>query len=314
MFVDQGERVGDSEHYGLREEIRVVAVGGAARRTLEFLERQRLDPRLAIVAGADTEALAGKLCSADLVFVIACLGGETGSTAVPAVAALARRMGALTIAIVTMPPHEDGEHRTRVARLALRELIQHADTTLVIDADALPATSGADRFEAVHARVELILRAVSDCAVEPSVVSICFSDLVETFRGPGRIGRVGVGASEGEDGVSRALELARSDARLGKVSFRDASTMLVHITGGQGLTIDQFDETMDCIASEADDEARWATGLFFAEEQVHSFVRVVLMPLYATFRAQTPEHREAGGVPLASTRRTSRGFGLRSCF
>jgi len=128
-------------------------------------------------------------------------------------------MGALAIAIVTMPPPDEGEHRTRVARLALRELIPYADTTLVIDADAPGTAAAIDSLAAVHARVELILRAVSDCAIVPSVVSICFGDLVEIFRGPGRIGRVGVGESEGEQAASRALALAHAERAARRRSF-----------------------------------------------------------------------------------------------
>ncbi len=201
---------------------------------------------------------------ADLVFVTAGMGGGTGTGAAPIVAEIARDLGALTIGIVTRPFAFEGKKRERAAQQGMAELRRCVDTMIVVPNDRLLAVvpKGTSFRDALKKADEVLLHAtqgISDLISVTGDVNVDFADVrtVMASRGPALMGS---GFGEGENRAEVAAKSAISSPLLDDVSIAGARGVLINITGGLDLGIDEVTTVSSIIQSEAGDDAEIIFG------------------------------------------------------
>ncbi|MEM7417066.1 MAG: cell division protein FtsZ [Gemmatimonadota bacterium] len=204
------------------------------------------------------------LDGADLVFVTAGMGGGTGTGAAPMVAEIARDMGALTIGVVTKPFSFEGKKRGRQAQQGLAELRRAVDTMIVVPNDRLMAVvpKGTSFKDALKKADEVLLNAtqgISDLIRVTGEVNVDFADVrtVMSARGPALMGS---GFGEGDNRAQEAAQEAISSPLLDDVSISGAKGVLINITGGMDLAIDEVTTISSIIQEEAGDEAEIIFG------------------------------------------------------
>jgi len=210
------------------------------------------------------EEIRRALEGADLVFIAAGMGGGTGTGAAPLVGEIARGMGALTIAIVTRPFSFEGKKRARQADQGLAELRRTVDTMIIVPNDRILAVvpKGTTFKDALKKADEVLLHAtqgISDLIRVSGEVNVDFADVrtIMACRGPALMGS---GFGEGDNRAMEAAQEAISSPLLDNVSIRGAKGVLLNITGGMDLAIDEVTQISTIIQEEAGEEAEIIFG------------------------------------------------------
>jgi cell division protein FtsZ len=250
---------------------------------------------------------------ADLVFVTSGMGGGTGTGAAPIIAEMAREMGALTIGVVTRPFLFEGKKRMRQAEQGLAELRRTADTVIVVPNERLLSVvgKGTSFRDALKKADEVLLhatRGISDLIHVTGEVNVDFADVrtVMASRGPALMG---TGYGEGENRAVDAAQEAISSPLLDNVSIAGAQGVLINITGGMDLTIDEVTTIASIIQEAAGEEAEIIFGAVHAPD-LENEVRVTVI---ATGLVQEEDLRTGGlmrhGMPRLDRVVTGVGVG-----
>ena len=204
------------------------------------------------------------LDGADLVFITAGMGGGTGTGAAPLIGDIARELGALTIGVVTRPFSFEGKKRMRQADLGLAELRRAVDTMIVVPNDRILSVVGKGTTfkDALKRADEVLLHAtqgISDLIRVTGEVNVDFADVrtIMACRGPALMGS---GFGEGENRAQEAAQEAISSPLLDDVSIRGAQGVLINITGGMDLAIDEVTQVSSIIQEEAGEDAEIIFG------------------------------------------------------
>ena len=226
------------------------------------------------------EEIRSAIDGADLVFVTAGMGGGTGTGAAPVIGKMAREMGALCIAIVTRPFHFEGKKRMRHAELGLRELRRAVDTMIVVPNERLLAVVGKDTTfrQALKKADEVLLHAtqgISDLISVTGEVNVDFAD-VRTVMSNRGAALMGTGSASGEDRAVDAAQQAICSPLLDNVSINGATGVLVNISGGPDLTIDEVTTINSIIQEAAGEEGEMIFGVVH-EPQLEGTLRVTVI-------------------------------------
>ena len=210
------------------------------------------------------EDIARILEGADLVFVTAGMGGGTGTGAAPVIAEIARELGALTIGIVTKPFLFEGRKRMQQAEMGLAELKRSADTVIVVPNERLLSVvgKGTSFRDALKKADEVLLHAtqgISDLIHVTGEINVDFADVrtVMQSRGPAIMG---TGYGRGENRAMEAAQEAISSPLLDNVTIQGAAGVLINITGGMDLAIDEVTTISSIIKEAAGDDAEIIFG------------------------------------------------------
>ncbi len=210
------------------------------------------------------EEVRAALEGADLVFITGGMGGGTGTGAAPLIADIAREMGALTIGIVTRPFSFEGKKRERHGDQGIAELTRSVDTLIVVPNDRILSVVGkGTSFKAALKRADEVLlhatQGISDLIRVTGEVNVDFADVrtIMSCRGPALMGS---GFGEGENRAVEAAQEAISSPLLDEVSIKGAQGVLINITGGMDLAIDEVTQISTIISEEAGDDAEIIFG------------------------------------------------------
>ncbi len=228
----------------------------------------------------DADEVRTALDGADLVFIAAGMGGGTGTGAAPVVGEIARELGALTIAVVTRPFSFEGKRRMRQAEQGLAELRRTVDTMIVVPNDRLlPVVGKGTTFtDALKKADEVLLnatRGISDLIRVSGDVNVDFAD-VRTVMSSCGAALMGSGFGRGEDRALKAAQDAITSPLLDNISILGAKGVLINITGGSDLTIDEVTEISTMVAEEAGDEAEIIFGTVM-DSTMEEEIRVTLI-------------------------------------
>ena len=210
------------------------------------------------------EEMVESLQGADLVFITAGLGGGTGTGAAPIVAQLARELGALTIAIVTKPFDFEGKKRMHQADVGLADLRKNVDTVIIVPNQRLlsvvgKGTSFRDALKKADDVLHQATRGISDLISVTGDVNVDFAD-VRTVMANRGAALMGTGAGQGDTRAQEAAQEAISSPLLDDISISGAKAVLINITGGSDLTIDEVSTISTIIRDAAGDEAEIIFG------------------------------------------------------
>jgi cell division protein FtsZ len=207
----------------------------------------------------DTERIIEILEGAEMVFVTTGLGGGTGTGAAPVVAALAKELGALTVAVVTKPFSFEGPQRKRMAEEGLAELASTVDTVIPIPNDRLlellpRGTTFVEAFRTADDVLRQGVQGISDIITTPGLINRDFSDVRAIMLGMG-YAMMGTASARGENAAVEAARKAISCPLLEEGGVIGARGVLINITAGSSLGIHDVHEACTLIreATENDD-------------------------------------------------------------
>ena len=243
------------------------------------------------------------LDGADLVFVTAGMGGGTGTGAAPTVGRIAREMGALAIAIVTRPFHFEGRKRMRHAEIGLRELRRTVDTMIVVPNERLLSVVGKGTTfrDALKKADEVLLHAtqgISDLISVTGEVNVDFADVRTVMSNRGDA-LMGTGKATGENRAVESAQQAICSPLLDSVSINGATGVLVNISGGPDLTIDEVTTINSIVQEAAGEEAE----MIFGAVQDGGLEGQVRVTVIATGFGAVVEEEEEERVERAPARR-----------
>ncbi|HVQ00433.1 MAG TPA: cell division protein FtsZ, partial [Candidatus Thermoplasmatota archaeon] len=184
---------------------------------------------------------------ADMVFVTCGLGGGTGTGSAPIIAQIAREAGALTIGVVTLPFHVEGQVRMDNAEAGLKRLREVCDTVIVIPNDKLldivPNLAMNAAFKVADEVLMRSIKGITEMITMPGLVNLDFADL-KTVMKRGGVALIGLGEAEGENKAIDAVTEALNSPLL-EVDITEASGALVNVTGGNDMTLREAEKVVE---------------------------------------------------------------------
>ncbi|HEL7908111.1 TPA: cell division protein FtsZ [Klebsiella pneumoniae] len=215
-------------------------------------------------ADEDREALRAALDGADMVFIAAGMGGGTGTGAAPVVAEVAKDLGILTVAVVTKPFNFEGKKRMAFAEQGITELSKHVDSLITIPNDKLLKVLGRgisllDAFGAANNVLKGAVQGIAELITRPGLMNVDFAD-VRTVMSEMGYAMMGSGVASGEDRAEEAAEMAISSPLLEDIDLSGARGVLVNITAGFDLRLDEFETVGNTIRAFASDNATVVIG------------------------------------------------------
>ncbi len=222
------------------------------------------DPEIGRRAAEEHEAeIEAALKGADMVFVTAGEGGGTGTGGAPIVAKIAKRLGALTVGVVTRPFNFEGKRRAIQADEGIRALRSEVDTLIVVPNQRLLEMSN-KKVSALEAfmTADDVLRAgvqgISDLIVIPGLINLDFNDVKSVMQGAGSA-LMGIGSAKGEDRAVRAAEIAISSPLL-EATIEGAHGVLLLVQGASDLGLHEIDDAARLVQEAVSPEANIIFG------------------------------------------------------
>ncbi|WP_216897240.1 cell division protein FtsZ [Nocardia alni] len=250
------------------------------------------DPEVGRKAAEDhKDEIEEVLKGADMVFVTAGEGGGTGTGGAPVVASIARKLGALTIGVVTRPFSFEGKRRSNQAEAGIQGLRESCDTLIVIPNDRLLQLGDAQvsLMDAFRSADEVLLNGVqgiTDLITTPGLINVDFADVKSVMSGAGSA-LMGIGSSRGEGRSVKAAEAAINSPLL-EASMDGAHGVLLSIAGGSDLGLFEINEAASLVQEAAHIEANIIFGTVI-DDSLGDEVRVTVIA--AGFDSGAPTRR-----------------------
>ena len=298
--------IGPAATDDLRPRITVIGIGGAGGNAIANMIAAEIEGVEFIVANTDAQALStspaerriqlgpditgglgagarpevGKAAAEETVlevekalegvnmcFIAAGMGGGTGTGAAPVIAEAARRMGVLTVGVVTKPFLFEGTRRMRAADAGIEELQKHVDTLIVIPNQNLflvakAETTFKEAFQLADEVLQQGVRSITDLMVMPGLINLDFADVRSVMSEMGKA-MMGTGEGEGENRALQAAEQAIANPLLDGVSMAGARGVIISIIGGEDMRLLEVDEAANHIRELVDEDANIIWGSAF---------------------------------------------------
>ncbi|WP_461865624.1 cell division protein FtsZ [Thermococcus sp.] len=258
------------------------------------------DPKMGEEAAKESERdIREALEGADMVFITCGLGGGTGTGAAPIVAEMAKKMGALTVSVVTLPFTVEGIRRIKNAEYGLERLRKNSDTVIVIPNDKLMEVApNLPIHMAFKVSDEILVQAVkgiTELITKPGLVNLDFNDVRAVMK-DGGVAMIGIGESDSE---KRALEAAQQalNSPLLDVDISGAKGSLISIAGSD-VKLEEAQNIIELVTSKLDPEAQVIWGIQL-DEELGKTIRVMIVVTgvsspYAVVEEETPSFGEEG--------------------
>ena len=235
------------------------------------------------------------LRGADMVFVTAGEGGGTGTGGAPVVATIARKLGALTVGVVTRPFSFEGKRRGNQAETGIAALRESCDTLIVIPNDRLlqmgdAAVSLMDAFRSADEVLLNGVQGITDLITTPGLINVDFADVKGIMSGAGTA-LMGIGSARGDGRALKAAEIAINSPLL-EASMEGAQGVLMSIAGGSDLGLFEINEAASLVQDAAHQDANIIFGTVI-DDSLGDEVRVTVIA--AGFDASGPGRKPIVG-------------------
>ncbi len=264
------------------------------------------DPDLGYdAAESDREKIAEVVRDCDLVFLIAGMGGGTGSGATPIVADVASESGALVIAFVTMPFTFEGARRVKQAEEGLLALRRSCDAVIPLPNDVLlqeaaDGETALDSFARADAWIGQAVRSVWAMMFRTGLINLDFATLRQAFHHRGGKTLFGLGRGEGEDAVTQAIARLDLCPLLATPEHaRKADRLLVNIVGGTDLTLAKVNEIMTAVTERYGRDSHVIMGAVI-DEDLQGRVEICVIGT-SDIGGRLPPRRPSGRTRLPAT-------------
>ncbi|HHX49779.1 MAG TPA: cell division protein FtsZ [Clostridiales bacterium] len=224
------------------------------------------DPEIGARAAEESkEEIKDAIKDADMLFITAGMGGGTGTGAVPIIAQMAQEMGILTVAVVTKPfAKMEGERRMENANKGIEKLKPYVDTLLVIPNERLQdfvpkGTQFIKAFQVADDVLRQAIQGVTDIIATPSLINLDFADIKTIMKSQG-YAHIGIGHGSGENRTLDAVRQAVQSPLL-ETNIQGATGIIVHVTGGMDLTMEEVNDSVSLIREVVDSKANIIFGM-----------------------------------------------------
>lgn len=221
------------------------------------------NPKIGEQAAKESEnEIKKKLGEVDLVFITCGLGGGTGSGSAPVVADLAKRQGALTIGIVTLPFTVEGQKRIENAQYGLERMVEVTDTLIVIPNDKLleiaPELPIHTAFKVADEILANSVKGITELVTKAGLVNLDFAD-IKAVMSNGGVSLIGIGESDAANRAEDAVDKAINNPLL-DVEISNAKGALVNIIGGPDMSLEEYKTVMEIISTKVSPDAKLISG------------------------------------------------------
>ncbi len=215
---------------------------------------------------------------ADMVFITCGLGGGTGTGSVPVVAEVSKKVGALTVGVVTMPFEMEGHRRWENASIGLEMLEKCVDTLIVIPNDKLlelaPDLPLHTAFKVADEILTNAVKGIAELVTKAGLVNLDFAD-IRAVMGNGGVALIGVGESDTDNRAMEAVEKAIQNPLL-DVDISGANGALINVAGGSDMTLQEAKQVVETISVKLAEEARIIWGAQIADD-LQGIIKVMLI-------------------------------------
>ena len=292
----------------LKPSLTVMGIGGAGSNAVNNMIQSNLNNVDFIVANTDAQALENSLCynriqlglektkglgagadpiigkdaaeeSIDLIseelrntnmlFLTAGLGGGTGTGALPVIASIAKKLGIVTVAIVSTPFNFEGTKRMNLALQGLEEVKSNVDTLLIIPNQNLfkvsnEQTSFAEAFKKADNVLFDGVKGLTDLITQPGLINLDFADVRTVIKEMG-FAMMGTAVAEGDNKAVEASNLALTNPLIENIDMNTAKGVIVNISGGSDMTLLEVDHAANIIRQSVNPEANIIFGSLIDE-------------------------------------------------
>ncbi|NOH80659.1 cell division protein FtsZ [Vibrio sp. RE86] len=212
----------------------------------------------------DRDRIKEELNGADMVFIAAGMGGGTGTGAAPVIAEVAKELGILTVAVVTKPFSFEGKKRLAFAEQGIEELSKHVDSLITIPNEKLLKVLGRgitllEAFASANDVLKNAVQGIAELITRPGMINVDFADVRTVMSEMGHA-MMGSGVAKGEDRAEEAAEMAISSPLLEDIDLAGARGVLVNITAGLDMRLDEFETVGNTVKAFASDNATVVIG------------------------------------------------------
>ena len=229
-------------------------------------------------AREDEHEIKEKTQGSDLVFITCGLGGGTGTGSGPVIADIAKKLGILTVGIVTIPFEMEGQRRYENALIGLEKLENIVDTLIVIPNDKLldlaPDLPLHTSFKVADEILTNAVKGIAELVTKAGLVNLDFAD-IKTVMGKGGAASIGVGESDSENRAMEAVEHAINNPLL-DVDITGADGALINIVGGSDMSLAEAKGVVESVSQRLDEDAKIIWGAQVSED-MDKTLRVMLI-------------------------------------
>lgn len=225
------------------------------------------DPKIGEQAAKETEhEIKEALKDSDMVFITCGLGGGTGTGSAPIIADIAKKQGALTVAVVTLPFSMEGTRRFGNAMIGLERLEQVADTLIVVPNDKLlelaPDLPLHTAFKVADEILTNAVKGIAELVTKAGLINLDFADIRAIMQGAG-VALIGVGESDTENRAVEAVEKAINNPLL-DVDISGAEGALINVSGGPDMTLDEARRVVETVSQKLSEDAKiiWGAQIY----------------------------------------------------
>ncbi len=237
------------------------------------------NPKIGEEAAKESQSdIKKKISGSDMVFITCGLGGGTGTGAAPLIASLAKKQGALTIGVVTLPFTIEGRKRVENAMEGLERMEGVVDTLIVIPNDKLlelaPELPLHTAFKIADEILTNAVKGITELVTSSGLVNLDFAD-VKAIMVDGGVSLIGMGESDSQQRAIDAVEKAISNPLL-DVDISNATGSLVNIVGGSDMSLDECKTIIENIGNKLSPDAKLIWGAKISED-MDKALRVLLI-------------------------------------
>ena len=227
------------------------------------------DPKIGEEAAKESKTeIKNMLEGSDMVFVTCGLGGGTGTGSAPVVADIAKKLGALTVGVVTLPFSMEGRHRMGNAKEGLANLQKSVDTLIVIPNDRLleivPDVSLTTAFKIADEILVNAVKGITELITKPGLVNLDFADVRAVMK-DGGLAMIGLGESDSENRAQETVERALNNPLL-DIEFDGAKNALINVSGGNDMSLSECQKIVETVASRMSPDAKIIWGAQMQKE------------------------------------------------
>ncbi len=219
-----------------------------------------------------------KLANSDMVFITCGLGGGTGTGAAPVVAEIAKKLGALTIGIVTLPFTVEGRKRIENAMDGLERLESIVDTLILIPNDKLlelaPDLPLPTAFKVADEILTNAVKGITELVTSSGLVNLDFAD-IKAIMMNGGVSLIGMGESDSNKRAEEAVEKAINNPLL-DVDISNGTGALVNVIGGNDLSLNEYRQIIEYIGEKLSPDAKMISGAQISKD-LEGTIRVMVI-------------------------------------
>ncbi|MFW5729766.1 MAG: cell division protein FtsZ [Spirochaetota bacterium] len=212
----------------------------------------------------DKEEIQNVIRGADMVFITAGMGGGTGTGGAPVIAEIAREMDILTVGVVTKPFNFEGRRKSKLAEDGIARLRQNVDTLISIPNQHLlkvveRKTPITEAFLMADDVLRQGVQGISDLITKDGMINIDFADVKTIMKGHGDA-LMGIGVGNGDNRAVDAATNAINNPLLEDTRIDGAKGLLVNVSGGSDFSLSEYEEVLNIITANADEDALIIAG------------------------------------------------------